>query len=48
VMEGIAYLAQALPRLEAEPNEANLRSLGREMNEAKGSMISIGRVLMLS
>jgi hypothetical protein len=32
VMEGIADLAQALTSLEAEPNEANLRSLGQEMN----------------
>jgi hypothetical protein len=27
-MEGIADLAQALTKLEAEPNEANLRILG--------------------
>jgi hypothetical protein len=47
-MEGIADLAQALTRLEVEPNEANLRSFGREMNEAKGSMMSLDRVLMLS
>ncbi len=47
-MEGIADLAQALIRLEAEPSKASLRSLSRELNEAKGSMMLLGRVLMLS
>jgi hypothetical protein len=41
-MEVIADLAQALTRLEAEPDEANLRSLGQEKDEAKGSMMSLG------
>jgi hypothetical protein len=47
-MGGIPDLAQAITKLEAEPNEANLRILGREMNEAKGSMMSQGWILMLS
>jgi hypothetical protein len=47
-MEGIADMAQAVAKLQAEPSEANLRDLGREMNEARRSMQSLGRVLMLS
>jgi hypothetical protein len=37
-----------LTNIEAEPNETNLRSYGQEMSKAKGSMMSLGRVLMLS
>jgi hypothetical protein len=42
-MEDIADLVQGLTKLEAMPNEANLRNLGREMNKAKGSMIDVAR-----
>jgi hypothetical protein len=47
-MEGIADLVQALDKLEAEPSEANLRGLGRGMNEIKGNVQSLGRALILS
>ncbi len=47
-MEDIADLVQGLTKLEAMPNEANLRNLGREMNKAKGSMMLLGQVLMLN
>jgi hypothetical protein len=47
-MEDIADLVQGLTKLEAKPNKANLRNLGREMNKAKGSMMLLGQVLMLN
>jgi hypothetical protein len=47
-MGGIADLAQAITELEAEPNEANLKLLGRDLNETKNSLMLLGRVLMLS
>ncbi len=36
-MGGLADLTQGITELEAEPNEANLRLLGRDLNEAKVS-----------
>jgi hypothetical protein len=41
-------LVQAITELETKPNEANLRLLGQDLNEVKGSLMSLGRVLMLS
>ncbi len=45
---GIAALAEVIMVLEAEPSEDKLRLLGRDLNEAKGSLMSLGQVLMLS
>jgi hypothetical protein len=42
-MEGIVDMAQAVAKLQAEPSEAKLRDLSREMNEARGSMQSLER-----
>ncbi len=48
VMGVIADLVQAITELETKPNKSNLRLLGRDLNEVKGSLMSLGRVLMLS
>jgi hypothetical protein len=47
-MGGIADYVQAITELGAEPNEDNLRLLGQDLNKARGSLMSLGRTLMLS
>jgi phosphohistidine phosphatase SixA len=47
-VEGVARLMQAVEKFEAEPTEANLRDLARELAEVKGSVQSLGQALMLS
>ncbi len=37
-----------MKKLKAEPSKANLRDLGRELTEVKGSVQSFGQALMLS
>ncbi len=45
---GIADLGEVITELEAEPSEDKLRLLGRELNQARGSLMSLGQVLTLS